>query len=102
MEIQRTTLLSVNESTEGESIETKVERITTQNEPLQDECEMIYTNRSDGVLPEYDPRTDRFEVAIEYMDKFNKTKINQRMERIKERDGKPESIAEGKPTTTEQ
>ena len=29
----------------------------------------IYTEKKDGVLPEYDIRTDRFEVAIDAMDK---------------------------------
>ena len=34
----------------------------------------IYTEKKDGVLPEYDIRTDRFEVAIEAMDKINQQK----------------------------
>lgn len=31
----------------------------------------IYTEKKDGVLPEYDIRTDRFEVAIDAVDKIN-------------------------------
>ena len=30
----------------------------------------IYTEKKDGVLPEYDIRTDRFEVAIDAIDKI--------------------------------
>nr|DAI14829.1 MAG TPA: hypothetical protein [Microviridae sp.] len=37
----------------------------------------IYTEKKDGVLPEYDIRTDRFEVAIEAMDKINQSTANQ-------------------------
>lgn len=31
----------------------------------------IYTEKKDGVMPEYDIRTDRFEVALEAIDKIN-------------------------------
>lgn len=37
----------------------------------------IYTEKKDGVQPEFDIRTDRFEVAIEAMDKINQTTANQ-------------------------
>lgn len=37
----------------------------------------IYTEKRDGVLPEYDIRTDRFEVAIDAMDKINQSTANQ-------------------------
>ena len=37
----------------------------------------IYTEKKDGVLPEYDIRTDRFEVAIEAMDKINQSTASQ-------------------------
>lgn len=34
---------------------------------------IIYTEKSDGVRPEYDIRTDRFEVAINAIDKINQS-----------------------------
>lgn len=37
----------------------------------------IYTEKKDGVQPEYDIRTDRFEVAIDAMDKINQSTANQ-------------------------
>lgn len=37
----------------------------------------IYTEKKDGVLPEYDIRTDRFEVAIDAIDKINKSTASQ-------------------------
>lgn len=37
----------------------------------------IYTEKKDGVKPEFDIRTDRFEVAIEAIDKINQSVANQ-------------------------
>lgn len=37
----------------------------------------IYTEKKDGVKPEFDIRTDRFEVAIEAIDKINQSTANQ-------------------------
>lgn len=37
----------------------------------------IYTEKKDGVMPEYDIRTDRFEVAIDAIDKINQSMANQ-------------------------
>lgn len=48
----------------------------------------IYTEKKDGVLPEYDIRTDRFEVAIEAIDKINQIKANQ----IAKSKGETESV----------
>lgn len=48
----------------------------------------IYTEKKDGVLPEYDIRTDRFEVAIDAMDKINQSIANQ----IAKSKGETESV----------
>lgn len=37
----------------------------------------IYTEKKDGVQPEFDMRTDRFEVAIDAIDKINQSAANQ-------------------------
>lgn len=37
----------------------------------------IYTEKKDGVRPEFDIRTDRFEVAIDAIDKINQSVANQ-------------------------
>lgn len=37
----------------------------------------IYTEKKDGVQPEFDIRTDRFEIAIDAMDKINQSAANQ-------------------------
>lgn len=37
----------------------------------------IYTEKKEGVQPEFDIRTDRFEVAIDAIDKINQSAANQ-------------------------
>lgn len=73
--------IQCNESTEGEPIETKVDRILNNGEPIDDGTSpTIYTNRKDGVAPEHNIRTDRFELAIEAMDQLAKNQQAKRQE----------------------
>lgn len=60
---------------EGESIENKVRRITENNEPITDGAPIIYTNREDGVLPAYNIRTDRWEIAQQAMEAVNQANL---------------------------
>lgn len=60
---------------DGESIENKVRRITENNEPITDGAPIIYTNRDDGVLPAYNIRTDRWDVAQAAMDAVNQANL---------------------------
>lgn len=64
-------LLKGVEKFEGELIEQKVARITEAGDPIKDGAPLIYTDRKDGVLPAYDIRTDRFEVAADAMNKIH-------------------------------
>ena len=59
----------------GESIEEKVKRITENNEPITDGAPIIYTNRDDGVLPAYNIRADRWEIAQQAMDAVNQANL---------------------------
>ena len=52
----------------GETIETKVNRIVHNGEPIKDGAPEIFTERKDGVLAAYDVRTDKWEIAAEAMD----------------------------------
>lgn len=90
--INQKTLLKINKSVEGETIEMKVERIVSSKEPITDGAPLIYTDRRDGARPEYDIRTDRFEVAIDAMDTVAKTTLAKRAEYYK----KPEETSETK------
>lgn len=61
---------------EGESILTKVRRILDENEPLTDGAPLIYTPKEDGVKPEFDIRTDKWQIAINAMDRVNAYKLS--------------------------
>jgi len=79
------TSLRVNESYLGETIEQKIERIMNNKEPITDGAPTIYTERKDGVLPDYDIRTDRFDAAIDAMDIVARTHKAKRDENAGER-----------------
>ena len=44
----------------GESIEEKCAKLVENNEPITDGAPIIYTEKKDGVLPQYDIRTDKW------------------------------------------
>lgn len=103
MMIKSSTLFKVNKSTSGELLEQKIERIITNGEPLKDGAPLIYTDRRDGVQPAYDIRTDRFDIAVDAMDKVTKAKYAKRAEFYKPKeesgdatsgDGTPMKIGE--------
>lgn len=64
------------ETYQGESIERKVQRIVEENEPIEDGAPIIFQERADGVKPEYNIRTDRWDVAIEAMDKVSAEELS--------------------------
>ena len=57
---------------EGESIETKCARVLESGEPITDTAPIIYTAKEDGVLPAYNIRTDRFDIAMDAYDKMTR------------------------------
>jgi hypothetical protein len=60
---------------EGELIETKVKRITVNNEPIKDGAPLVYTEKKDGVLPQFNIRTDKWDLVLEKMEAGNKQKL---------------------------
>lgn len=89
------TSLRVNDSKEGERIEQKVNRILNNKEPIKDGAPRIYTDRKDGIIPEYNIRTDRFEEAIDATDKITKSKLAKRQDDMNKRLGIGEQAQEG-------
>ena len=78
------------EEIEGETIEMKVARIVQNNEPITDGAPPIYTEKKDGVNPAYNIRTDRWDVALEAMDKVQGARIAKSKDYLKKEDPKPE------------
>ena len=54
----------------GESIEEMLRRLSANKEGIPQEVPAIYTPRAEGVLPDTDIRTDRFDVAMQAADKY--------------------------------
>lgn len=79
------TKLIVNNSYEGETIETKIRRIVNNKEPIHDGAPLVYTERNEGVKPEYNIRTDRWEIAVDAMDAVTRTEIAKREQLIGEK-----------------
>lgn len=76
-------LLVINKSKEGETIENKIERIVNNKEPIKDGAPLIYTERKEGIRASTNIRTNRFEVAIEATDKIAKSYKSRREEKAK-------------------
>lgn len=62
---------------EGVSLEEQVRKAMQSNEPIQATAKIAYSERKDGVLPQYDIRFDKFNAAMEathkvYADSFTR------------------------------
>lgn len=93
-----------NKGVEGETIESRIKRMVSNGEPIGDAAPMRYTERKDGVLAESDVRTDKFDVALENMDKITETIRKRRGEAIIEKIEKdnPGKGSNGKPDTPQE
>ena len=60
---------------EGETIEAKVRRITENKEPISDAAPLVYTKKADGVLPQFNIRTDKWELVQSKMEPANRQKL---------------------------
>ena len=66
----------LNKCVDGENIEVKIRRIVDEKEPITDGAPIIFTDAKDGVRPEFNPRTDRWEIAIDAMDKVSNYQLS--------------------------
>lgn len=71
---------------EGEQIEEKVRRIVNNNEPITDGAPIIFTEKKDGVLPEYNIRTDRWDIALDAMNKMEMARKARKETEVKPED----------------
>lgn len=95
------TTICRNENIEGETIEMKMERVINNGEPISEGAPLTFTDRADGVLPEYNIRTDRFEIAVEAMDKSAKSQLAKRQELLEEKKKKENPEKEDHSTENE-
>lgn len=88
--------MGFNDPYEGNSIEEKCAKLIENNEPITDGAPIIYTEKKDGVLPQYDIRTDKWDIAQSAMDLANASKIAKSKGLKKPEETKP--TEEPKPT----
>lgn len=83
-----TTKLIINNTKEGEHLETKLERAQNNKEKVDTDMQapIIHTERKDGVQAAYNIRTDRFDVALAATTAVEKSYTNKRRERHKPKD----------------
>lgn len=86
--------LSIDNSREGETLEEKLERILANGEPIGDDAPIIHTERNKGVEPQYNIRSDRWEIALDGIDRIQKSYQARREEKAKidKKDGETEPI----------
>ena len=96
LEITTKRNFSVNNSNEGESIESKFERMLANGEGIKDGAPIIYTERKDGVKAAYNIRSDRFDIALDGINATQKSQTARREEKARklteEESSKNESI----------
>lgn len=70
-------MLHINEAFKGKTLEAELKEYLEQGQGMDDVKRMhepIYTKRADGVIPEYNIRTNRWDIAQNAMDKVNESK----------------------------
>lgn len=67
-----------NKSYEGKPLEWKIEDLMKDKKPIEAISPIIYTERKKGVEPQYNIRTDRWEIAQTAMDAVSRTEIAKR------------------------
>lgn len=77
-----------NDIYEGQSVERYVEQAETTKQPIEGGAPEIFTPRKDGVRPEYNIRTDRWELAQNAMDKVAASYTAKRADMIKAQENK--------------
>lgn len=82
--IKPTTSIECNNAIEAISIEEKMRQVTQSGEPISGDVAMVYDEPKDGVKPEYDIRTDKWEIAqnaMDYVSRQNALKTNAPVEK---------------------
>lgn len=85
--IKQRTLFKATEPTEfGETLELQIKRMKETNQPIEGGAPTIFTARKDGVIPEYDIRSDKWDRALENMEQVSRNRQEQRAEWLKQLD----------------
>lgn len=86
--------IAENKSYEAMPLEKQIAQMLVTGQPVEGGSPNIFTERKDGVKPEYDIRTDRFDVAMEAVDKASAMGAAMRTELFKQDTKKEPKTAE--------
>lgn len=64
----------------GETIESQLRKLQETNQPIDATAPIIFTARKDGVIPEYNIRSDKWDRALENMEQVAINRQEQRAE----------------------
>lgn len=90
--------IKANTAFAGTTLENELKAYLQQGQTMDDVKRMhepIYTKRKDGVMPEYNIRTNRWEIAEQAMDKVNKAKKEKAEMQSKKRNAQVTAKTEG-------
>lgn len=76
-------LVEKNDSYTAKTLEETISDMIYNKEPINETAPLIYTARADGVRPEYNIRTDKFDQALELTEKTALSRRERRMEFLK-------------------
>lgn len=94
--------LTTTEGYEGQSLEEKIFQAVNSKAPIEAIAPMVYTERKEGVRPDTNIRTDRFEIAQEAMTNIANGIRVRRTERLfKKTTDKPDSGSGNNPTSVQ-
>lgn len=90
---KKKTTIATNSSVEGETIETKIERMLNNGDDIVEGKEMIYTRPEEGVIASFNIRHDHWDDAYEQSStmaerrsELDAAKLNKRKEILKKKD----------------
>lgn len=80
--IRNTTGIKTNNSRKGRWLAKEIQSMMDNNEPINTTIPVEYTRPEDGVMPQYDIRTDRWDLVQGAMDKATMAAKNEILKRI--------------------
>lgn len=90
-----------NTSYRGESMEALIRRMKHTKEPIKIGTGMLYTNRADKVVAEYDPRADKMENLLDATIEINAAKAHKLTKKTKAKDGQIDLTKDNKQNSGE-
>lgn len=97
----RTGNIQLENTYEAEGLEVKLRKMLENKEPIPEDWVTIYTEKSKGVEPQFNPRTDRWDIAMQTVGKIRyaeNAEQTKRLEAMKEKSTAEESAENGSAT----